>query len=100
MATEGTYKILRRNNIASKQVLKVHEGRPHIGDSMKNGQIQLIVNSPSGEEAKTDGKMIRRTALAYKIPVITTLAGAKAAIAAIRSLQTGAISVTALQDYA
>ncbi|ELS32621.1 MULTISPECIES: carbamoyl-phosphate synthase large subunit [Pseudanabaena] len=99
VATEGTYKILRRNNIESKQVLKVHEGRPHIGDSMKNGKIQLIVNSPSGEEAKTDGKMIRRTALAYKIPVITTLAGAKAAIAAIRSLQTGAISVTALQDY-
>ncbi|WP_055075460.1 carbamoyl-phosphate synthase large subunit [Pseudanabaena sp. 'Roaring Creek'] len=99
VATEGTYKILRRNNIESKQVLKVHEGRPHVGDSMKNGKIQLIVNSPSGEEAKTDGKMIRRTALAYKIPVITTLAGAKAAIAAIRSLQTGAISVTALQDY-
>lgn len=100
VATEGTHKILRRNGIESKQVLKVHEGRPHIGDSMKNGQIQLIVNSPSGEEAKTDGKMIRRTALAYKIPVITTLAGAKAAIAAIRSLQSGAISVTALQDYA
>ncbi len=100
VATEGTHKILRRNSIESKQVLKVHEGRPHIGDSMKNGQIQLIINSPSGEEAKTDGKMIRRTALAYKIPVITTLAGAKAAIAAIRSLQTGAISVTALQDYA
>jgi len=100
VATEGTYKILRRNNIAAKQVLKVHEGRPHVGDSMKNSQIQLIVNSPSGEEAKADGKMIRRTALAYKIPVITTLAGAKAAIAAIRSLQTGAISVTALQDYA
>ncbi|MBD2177948.1 carbamoyl-phosphate synthase large subunit [Pseudanabaena sp. FACHB-1998] len=100
VATEGTHKILRRNSIESKQVLKVHEGRPHIGDSMKNGQIQLIINSPSGEEAKTDGKMIRRTALAYKIPVITTLAGAKAAIAAIRSLQSGAISVTALQDYA
>ena len=100
VATEGTHKILRRNSIESKQVLKVHEGRPHIGDSMKNGQIQLIVNSPSGEEAKADGKMIRRTALAYKIPVITTLAGAKAAIAAIRSLQSGAISVTALQDYA
>ncbi len=100
VATEGTHKILRRNSIESKQVLKVHEGRPHIGDSMKNGQIQLIINSPSGEEAKTDGKMIRRTALAYKIPVITTLAGAKAAISAIRSLQSGAISVTALQDYA
>ncbi len=100
VATEGTHKILRRNSIESKQVLKVHEGRPNISDLMKNGQIQLIVNSPSGEEAKTDGKMIRRTAMAYKIPVITTLAGAKAAIAAIRALQTGGISVTALQDYA
>ncbi len=100
VATEGTHKILRRNSIESKQVLKVHEGRPNISDVMKNGQIQLIVNSPSGEEAKTDGKMIRRTAMAYKIPVITTLAGAKAAIAAIKALQTGGISVTALQDYA
>ncbi len=100
VATEGTHKILRRNSIDSKQVLKVHEGRPNISDVMKNGQIQLIINSPSGEEAKVDGKMIRRTALAYKIPVITTLAGAKAAIAAIRSLQTDSISVTALQDYA
>ena len=78
----------------------MHEGRPNISDIMKNGQIQLIVNSPSGEEAKTDGKMIRRTAMAYKIPVITTLAGAKATIAAIKALQTGGISVTALQDYA
>jgi carbamoyl-phosphate synthase large subunit len=100
VATEGTHKILRRSSIESKQVLKVHEGRPNISDVMKNGQIQLIVNSPSGEEAKTDGKMIRRTAMAYKIPVITTLAGAKAAIAAIRSLQTGSITVAALQDYA
>ena len=100
VATEGTHKILRRNSIESKQVLKVHEGRPNISDVMKNGQIQLIINSPSGEEAKADGKMIRRTALSYKIPVITTLAGAKAAIAAIKSLQTGGISVTALQDYA
>jgi carbamoyl-phosphate synthase large subunit len=100
VATEGTHKVLRRNSIESKQVLKVHEGRPNISDIMKNGQIQLIVNSPSGEEAKTDGKMIRRTAMAYKIPVITTLAAAKAAIAAIRALQTGGISVTALQDYA
>ena len=70
VATEGTHKVLRRNSIESKQVLKVHEGRPNISDIMKNGQIQLIVNSPSGEEAKTDGKMIRRTAMAYKIPCL------------------------------
>ncbi|MEE3719666.1 carbamoyl-phosphate synthase large subunit [Tumidithrix elongata RA019] len=99
IATEGTYKILRRSDIECKLILKVHEGRPHVGDAIKNSQIQLIINSPSGEEAKVDGKLIRRSALAYKIPVITTLAGAKAAIAAIRSLQNDTLTVRALQDY-
>ncbi|MFN3927416.1 MAG: carbamoyl-phosphate synthase large subunit [Pseudanabaenaceae cyanobacterium] len=99
IATEGTYKILRRSGIECSLVLKVYEGRPNIVDVMKNRQIQLVVNSPSGEDAKTDGKLIRRTALAYKIPVITTLAGARAAIAAIHSLQTGSLEVKALQDY-
>jgi len=98
-ATEGTYKVLRRNQIPCSMVLKVHEGRPNITDIMKNRQVQLVVNSPSGEDAKTDGKLIRRTALAYKIPVITTLAGARAAIAAIKALQQGSITVQALQDY-
>lgn len=98
-ATEGTYKVLRRNQIPCSMVLKVHEGRPNITDIMKNRQVQLVVNSPSGEDAKTDGKLIRRTALAYKIPVITTLAGARAAIAAIKALQKGSITVQALQDY-
>jgi carbamoyl-phosphate synthase large subunit len=99
IATEGTYKILRRSGIECRLILKVHEGRPHVGDAIKNSQIQLIINSPSGEEAKVDGKLIRRSALAYKIPVITTLAGAKAAIAAIRSLQNDTLTVRALQDY-
>jgi carbamoyl-phosphate synthase large subunit len=99
IATEGTHKVLRRNNIESQLVLKVHEGRPHVLDAIKNGQIQIIINSPSGEDAKVDGKLIRRTALGYKIPVITTLAGARAAIAAIRSLQNDSLVVKALQDY-
>jgi len=99
IATEGTHKVLSRNGIDSAQVLKIHEGRPNVSDVIKNNQIQLIVNSPSGEEANLDGKLIRRTALAYKIPVITTLAGAKATIAAIRSLQSGSLEVYALQDY-
>jgi carbamoyl-phosphate synthase large subunit len=100
IATEGTHKVLRRNNMESQLVLKVHEGRPHVLDVIKNGQIQIIINSPSGEDAKLDGKLIRRTALTYKLPIITTLAGAKAAIAAIRALQNGSLSVRALQDYA
>jgi carbamoyl-phosphate synthase large subunit len=99
IATEGTHKVLRRNNIDSQLVLKVHEGRPHVIDAIKNGQVQIAINSPSGGDAKIDDKLIRRTALGYKIPVITTLAGAKAAIAAIRSLQNDSIAVRALQDY-
>ncbi len=100
IATEGTHKILLRNGINSELVLKVHEGRPNISDVIKNSQVQIIINSPSGEDASLDGKLIRRSALSYKIPVITTLAGAKAAIAAIRSLQTQPLTVQALQDYA
>jgi carbamoyl-phosphate synthase large subunit len=99
VATEGTHKVLRRNSIDSQLVLKVHEGRPHVIDAIKNGQVQIAINSPSGGDAKIDDKLIRRTALGYKIPVITTLAGAKAAIAAIRSLQNDSVAVRALQDY-
>ncbi|MCA1904485.1 MAG: carbamoyl-phosphate synthase large subunit, partial [Cyanobacteria bacterium KgW148] len=99
IATEGTYRILQRHGIPCQQVLKLHEGRPHIGDAIKNGQIQLIVNSPSGSEAQTDGQLIRRAAMTYKIPVITTLAGAKATIAAIRALKEAPLSVQSLQEY-
>jgi len=99
IATEGTYKVLQRHGLACELVLKLHEGRPHIGDAIVNGEVQLIVNSASGGEANTDAKLLRRTALARKIPVVTTLAGAKAVIAAIRSLQTAPIAVAALQDY-
>jgi carbamoyl-phosphate synthase large subunit len=99
MATEGTHKILKKKNINAELVLKVSEGRPNISDVIKNKQVQIIVNSPSGEEAQADGKLIRRAALTYKIPVITTLAGAKAATAAIRSLQNESLIVKPLQEY-
>jgi len=99
IATEGTFRVLQRHGIPCQQILKLHEGRPHIGDGIKNGQIQLIVNSPSGSEAQTDGQLIRRAALAHKIPVITTIPGAKATIAAIRALKEAPLSVQALQDY-
>ncbi|MCS6958900.1 MAG: carbamoyl-phosphate synthase large subunit [Pseudanabaenaceae cyanobacterium SKYGB_i_bin29] len=99
IATEGTYRILQRNGIPCQQVLKLHEGRPHIGDAIKNGQVQLIVNTPSGSEAQTDAQMIRRAALLYKIPVITTIAGAKATIAAIRALKEAPLSVQAIQEF-
>ncbi len=99
VATEGTRKVLIKNGLEVALVLKLHEGRPHVLDSIKNEQIQLIINTPTGKEALTDDRLIRRTALSYKIPIITTIAGAKATAAAIRSLQSQPLTVRSLQEY-
>ena len=100
VATSGTQKVLQENGISDIEVvLKVHEGRPHVIDWMKNKQIQLIINTPTGEESQTDARLIRRTALDYKLPIITTIAGAKATVAAIKSLKSEPLGVKALQDY-
>jgi len=99
VATEGTRKILAEHGLAVELVLKLHEGRPHVLDWIKNEKIQLIINTPSGEEAQADGRLIRRTALTYKIPIITTIAGARATAAAIRSLQSQPLTVKSLQEY-
>ncbi len=99
MATEGTRRVLRENGLNVELVLKLHEGRPHVLDAIKNQKIQLIITTPSGEEPKADGRLIRRSALAHKIPIVTTIAGAKATAAAIRSLQSQPLDVKALQDY-
>ncbi|MEL4895461.1 carbamoyl-phosphate synthase large subunit [Crocosphaera sp. Alani8] len=100
VATSGTQKVLEENGIEGVEVvLKLHEGRPHVIDWIKNKQIQFIINTPSGEDSQIDGRKIRRTALDYKLPIITTIAGAKATVAAIRALQTEPLEVKALQDY-
>jgi carbamoyl-phosphate synthase large subunit len=99
VATSGTRQVLTDSGLPVESVLKLHEGRPNVVDIIKNGQIQLIINTPSGEEAQADGKLIRRTALTYKIPMVTTLAGAKATAAAIEKLKAQPLQVKALQDY-
>jgi carbamoyl-phosphate synthase large subunit len=100
VATSGTRQVLKEKGIKDVDlVLKVHEGRPHVIDLIKNEQIQFIINTPTGEESQTDARLIRRTALDYKLPIITTIAGAKATVAAIRSLQSQPLEVKALQDY-
>ncbi|MGB5913821.1 MAG: carbamoyl-phosphate synthase large subunit [Phormidesmis sp.] len=99
LATSGTYKKLSEAGISVERVLKVHEGRPHVGDAIKNKGIQLIINSPIGEAAQEDDRVLRRTALDYKIPTVTTIAGAKATIAAIQSLKDSPMVVKALQDH-
>jgi len=99
VATEGTRKVMLEHGLKVDLVLKLHEGRPHVLDWIKNGQVQLIVNTPVGATAKIDDRLIRRSALTYKIPTITTIAGAKATAAAVRSLQSQPLKVKALQDY-
>ncbi len=99
VATEGTRKVLIESGLEVALVLKLHEGRPHVLDSIKNEKIQLIINTPTGKEALTDDRLIRRTALSYKIPIITTIAGARATAAAIRSLQSQPLTVRSLQEY-
>ncbi len=100
VATSGTSKVLKEHGIEDiPVVLKLHEGRPHVIDWIKNDWIQFIINTPGGEESKVDGRFIRRTALNHKLPIITTIAGAKATVAALRALQAGPLEVKALQDY-
>lgn len=98
-ATMGTRRVLWEHDVKVDLELKLHEGRPHVLDAMKNQNVQLAIITPSGEEARADGILIRRTALAYKIPIITTIAGAKATVAAIRALKSESVEVKAIQDY-
>jgi carbamoyl-phosphate synthase large subunit len=99
IATAGTRQVLQAAGLEVGLILKVHEGRPHVLDAIKNEQIQLVINTPSGKKAQEDDRIIRRSALSYKIPTITTVAGAKATVEAIKALQAGPLEVRALQDY-
>jgi carbamoyl-phosphate synthase large subunit len=99
IATAGTQAILQSHGLEVEAVLKLHEGRPHILDAIKNEQVQFIINTPSGSEAQADGRLIRRSALDYKVPIVTTLAGAKATAAAIKAIQREPMGVQSIQDY-
>ncbi len=99
-ATIGTYYFLKKNGIEAKRVNKVHEGRPHIIDHLKNEEIALVINTPEGKGAKYDSNSIRRTALNLSIPYITTVSGAKAASYGIKALiENKRLDVTAIQDW-
>ncbi len=98
-ATRGTAKVLTNNGIDVSSVNKVSEGRPHIADMIKNGELQFIINTPSGRHPKMDEVLIRASAVQYKIPYTTTLSGAQAVVNAIENMKKGNIQVKALQDY-
>ena len=99
LATEGTARALSEAGIPAERVYKVNEGRPHIVDHIKNGAVHLLVNTPLGRVAYADEAAIRRSATVHRIPLITTLSGASAAVAGIRSQRGEALTVRALQDY-
>ena len=99
VASEGTQKHLAEHGIKATKINKVLEGRPHIVDAIKNGEVQLVFNTTEGKQALTDSRSLRRTALLHKVPYYTTLAGAIAAAEGVRSYLAGDLEVKALQDY-
>jgi len=98
-ATSGTSVFLRRNDIKSEPIPKMHEGRPNIVDGIKNGEIQLVINTPIGKLSQHDDSYIRRTAIKYKVPYITTLAAAAAAAKGIAAYREGKPEIKSLQSY-
>ncbi|MBN9308698.1 MAG: carbamoyl phosphate synthase large subunit, partial [Devosia sp.] len=99
VATSGTHRYLVENGIAATKVNKVLEGRPHIVDSMKNGGVQLVINTTDGAKSISDSRDIRRTALMGKIPYYTTIPGAVAAVEGIIAYREGNLQVRPLQSY-
>ena len=99
IATSGTASALERGGLKVRSVLKVHEGRPNIEDLIRSNQVQLVINTPIGRQAAHDDKYLRRAALDYAVPTVTTLAGARAAVEAMTALQGETLlSIHALQD--
>ncbi len=99
VATQGTSAFLSQHGISNEQVNKVREGRPHIVDMIKNGEIQLVINTTSDKKAISESYSIRRTALTFDVPYTTTLSGAKATALAIKSMLQGELNVRTLQEY-
>jgi carbamoyl-phosphate synthase large subunit len=97
--TSGTAEFLGENSIRSVILKKLHEGRPNIADAIKNQEIQLIINTPVGRTGKYDDSYIRMRAIQYKIPYITSLAAAEAAIEGINAAKKSRIFPKSLQDY-
>jgi carbamoyl-phosphate synthase large subunit len=98
-ATEGTHRLLTGKGIKAERIFKMHEGRPNIIDAIKNSEIQLIINTPAGRISKYDDSYIRKAAITYKIPYITTTAAAAASVKGIAAARTGDSSVRSLQSY-
>src|SRR5262249_16656294 len=94
ISTRGTAAALRANGIKVEEIPKIQEGRPNLIDHMKNGQVALVINTPSGKGARTDEGKIRASAVAHGVTCITTLAAAQAAVEACGALRQRPFTVT------
>ena len=99
IATRGTARVLRNSGIEVETVYKVNEGRPHIVDFLKSGKVNLVINTPLGRESFFDEKAIRRAAVNHRIPCITTIPGAAAAVNGIRAIRRENLDVKTIQEY-
>ncbi len=99
MTTQGTYQFLKDNGIETVPVRKLGFGRPNLVDVIKCGEVQLLVNTPSGKRSADDNSKVRKAAIQYKIPYITTTAAAIAAAKGIAARREGAPQVKPLQTY-
>jgi carbamoyl-phosphate synthase large subunit len=99
MATNGTRAVLKENGIPSEMIKKIYEGRPNIDDAIKNKEIQLVINTPIGKASQYDDSYIRKAAIKYKVPYITTIAAASAAAKGIAASRAGHSGAKSLQEY-
>jgi carbamoyl-phosphate synthase large subunit len=98
-STRGTAATLRASGIKVEELPKIQEGRPNLLDKMKNHEVALVINTPSGKGARTDEGKIRAAAVANGVTCITTLAAAEAAVEACRALRQCELTVTPVQDW-
>jgi carbamoyl-phosphate synthase large subunit len=98
-ATAGTQAYLAQHGVAAEAIKKVHEGRPNIADAIKNGEIQLVVNTPAGRQSAHDDSYLRKAAIQHKVPYVTTAAAALAAALGIEARRKGAEGVRSLQEF-
>ena len=99
LATQGTHDFLEKHGIKTERVLKMQEGRPNIVDTIKNGEIHLVINTPSGKMSQFDDSYIRKEAIKHKIPYITTLTAAVSTARGIKAFRAGKEDIYSLQHY-
>ena len=98
-ATQGTHDFLAANGVKTELIFKLNEGRPNIDDAIKNEEVQLVINTPIGKAGQHDDSYIRKAAIKYKVPYITTIAAASAAVKGIAAFRSGKSGVKSIQEY-